>query len=78
MIEAREECVHHWIIEIPNGALSKGACKLCGSERLYYNSLEYMWEVMKALPSSGNPSKWRLENTQKWVAKQDSDRLARD
>ena len=39
-------CVHHWVIEMPQGPTSEGRCKLCGAERAdfrnwvddYYNS----------------------------------------
>lgn len=39
-------CVHHWVIEMPQGPTSEGRCKLCGAERTdfrnwvddYYNS----------------------------------------
>jgi len=30
-------CTHHWIIETPNGPISKGVCKLCGEEREFSN-----------------------------------------
>jgi hypothetical protein len=30
-------CRHHWIIETPNGPVSKGVCKLCGEERDFEN-----------------------------------------
>jgi hypothetical protein len=26
-------CVHHWILDAPNGATVKGICKKCGAER---------------------------------------------
>ena len=34
-------CVHHWVIEPPNGAVSKGRCKACGEEKEFRNSFEY-------------------------------------
>ena len=30
-------CRHHWIIETPNGPVSKGICKLCGEKRDFEN-----------------------------------------
>ncbi|KKL83729.1 hypothetical protein LCGC14_1971880, partial [marine sediment metagenome] len=30
-------CVHHDIIEVPNGPISIGTCKKCGREREYEN-----------------------------------------
>ena len=38
-------CRHHWLIETPRGATSKGRCKRCGSEREFRNSADgYLWE----------------------------------
>lgn len=31
------ECIHHWIIEMPDGPVSIGTCKKCGREREYEN-----------------------------------------
>lgn len=36
-----EECLHHWVIETPNGAFSAGHCKRCGAERRFRNSSEF-------------------------------------
>ncbi|MDP6668181.1 MAG: hypothetical protein QF357_12435 [Dehalococcoidia bacterium] len=36
-----DECVHHWVIDPPNGAVSQGRCKACGEEREFRNSFEY-------------------------------------
>ena len=33
-------CVHHWVIETPNGPTSRGVCKKCGWERNYANYTE--------------------------------------
>lgn len=35
------DCVHHWVIDPPNGAVSKGRCKACGEEKEFRNSFEY-------------------------------------
>lgn len=38
-------CRHHWVIETPNGAVSRGRCKRCGSENEFRNSSEdLMWD----------------------------------
>ena len=34
-------CVHHWLIEPPNGAVSEGHCKACGEKKEFRNSFEY-------------------------------------
>ena len=33
-------CQHYFIIETPNGRMSKGKCKYCGLKRNFHNSLE--------------------------------------
>ncbi len=39
------QCRHHWVIESPHGAVSKGVCKLCKAEREFPNSAQdYLWE----------------------------------
>ncbi len=35
------QCAHHWIIETPDGPVSKGVCRLCGEEREFTNSTEF-------------------------------------
>lgn len=38
-------CVHHWIIDAPNGRESVGSCKHCGVTKGFSNSTEsVMWE----------------------------------
>ena len=34
-------CVHHWVIDPPNGAVSQGSCKVCGDKKEFRNSFEY-------------------------------------
>ncbi len=36
------QCAHHWIIETADGPVSKGACRLCGEEREFSNSVQFM------------------------------------
>jgi len=43
-------CVHHWIIDAPNGRESTGVCKHCGAEKGFSNSTEsVMWEQTNTL-----------------------------
>ncbi len=38
-------CQHHWLIESPSGATSRGRCKRCGEERDFRNSAsDHLWE----------------------------------
>ncbi len=34
-------CVHHWVIESPEGPISRGMCKFCGAEDLFQNYIPY-------------------------------------
>jgi hypothetical protein len=48
-VEAKERqartCQHHWLIETPQGAVSRGRCKHCGEERDFRNSAtDHLWE----------------------------------
>ena len=38
-IDNGETC--HWVIEPPNGPVSMGKCKKCGTEKEFKNSFEY-------------------------------------
>ena len=36
---------HHWVIATPDGAMSRGVCKICGLEKEFPNSAEDgLWE----------------------------------
>lgn len=35
-----ECCQHYWVIETPNGSVSRGVCKFCKEERHFNNSAE--------------------------------------
>jgi hypothetical protein len=36
----RQRCIHHWVIEMPAGATSRGRCKRCGRVRRFRNTAE--------------------------------------
>ena len=38
-IDNEETC--HWVIEPPNGPVSMGKCKKCGTQKEFKNSFEY-------------------------------------
>jgi hypothetical protein len=43
-------CVHHWIIDAPNGRESVGSCNYCGVTKSFSNSTEsVMWEQTNTL-----------------------------
>lgn len=43
--DATADCRHHWVIESPAGATSRGTCKRCGAEREFYNAVaDFPWE----------------------------------
>lgn len=41
----KASCIHHWLIDSPNGRESRGFCKHCGKTKEFVNSTEsVMWE----------------------------------
>ena len=66
-------CRHHWLIESPHGALSKGRCKLCGEERQFRNSAsDYIWDDDSSSGYSGwggaRPAVARIDDDEMTVA----------
>ena len=64
-------CQHHWLIESPNGPVSKGVCRLCGAEREFQNYTEfssfggvYIERYAKGshLPSDKEQIRWNAED----------------
>lgn len=56
-------CVHRWVIETPNGAMSRGVCRTCGAEKEFPNSAEDgLWE--REVPQSRwtGRSDWKPSN----------------
>ncbi len=50
-VVAGPTCAHHWVIASPDGEMSVGKCKVCGSEKEFPNSAEdYLWE--RSVPQS--------------------------
>lgn len=44
------QCVHHWIVAtVPDGDMLTGACRRCGSQRLFPAALNYR----RGLPVKG-------------------------
>ena len=55
--EAENGCTHHWVIEPPNGSVSRGKCKHCGESEEFRNSFEYSsWYGTKS-PSAANKAR---------------------
>jgi len=49
-------CQHHWIIDSPHGATSRGRCKVCGTTKRFPNAAE------DALWASGGSTLGRWAN----------------
>ena len=48
---AEDKCRHYWLIETPQGHISRGVCKLCGVEKDFYNSVRHLLDdVQNARP----------------------------
>jgi hypothetical protein len=53
-------CRHHWIIESPHGAVSRGICKLCSTVREFHNTTgDHYWEG----DSISDLSRWGRRST---------------
>jgi hypothetical protein len=67
-------CQHHWKIDSPRGALSKGTCKRCGEEREFRNSTtDYVWDA----DSGQGYSPWRgIRGAPKTASTADDDMAA--
>jgi hypothetical protein len=47
--QAEGDCVHYWVIDPPEGPISKGVCKICGDEKEFKNYVPYSpWEKESA------------------------------
>ena len=54
----QKKCVHHWIIEAPEGRTSFGKCRFCGMVKEFFNDLSDPFLLDNAA-SSGD----KFENT---------------
>lgn len=58
------QCVHHWVIESPNGRESVGVCRHCQKERTFQNSNEQvMWEQTNTIRNTNSLRVRRPEPT---------------
>jgi len=63
-------CQHHWLIESPHGATSRGRCKRCGEEREFRNSAtDHLWED----ESGSGYNAWRGARSAKKAVTEDDD-----
>lgn len=52
----KQGCRHHWVIDTPEGPVSRGTCKLCGAEKEFKNILDVglpLWEKDPQLQEVG-------------------------
>ena len=52
----KKACAHHWVIESPEKATSKGVCKLCGQVKIFENIIEEL------VPGRENKDSLNLDN----------------
>lgn len=52
--ESRRECVHHWLIEPPEGPVSTGVCRKCGARQEFENFSPYSTWDNETTASSGH------------------------
>ena len=39
------KCPHHWMIEVPDGPTSGGACRDCGATKTFTNIPNGLWDM---------------------------------
>lgn len=69
--QTEQTCRHHWVIETPHGATSRGVCKHCGAVKRFPNAAEdYLWEREAPGPGRwsrgagyGSPAEIRLSDS---------------
>ena len=55
-LDALMPCPHHWVIDRPNGPVSRGVCKLCQEVREFENSINAnKWMPAKPRTSDERP-----------------------
>ncbi len=60
-IDNGETC--HWVIEPPNGPVSMGKCKKCGTQKEFKNSFEYnTWHGERPSKDKDNSKKNESED----------------
>ena len=63
------DCMHHWMIESPNGPVSMGTCKICGETAEFKNSIQGSgWD--RESPQSKRARQARNEQQQQSRAQQ--------
>ena len=55
-------CQHHWVVEAPAGAESRGICRKCGAIKGFRNATEdFVWQEER----SADLAYWSLSNVPK-------------
>ena len=65
---AKQTCIHHWIIEPPDGLESPGKCQLCGQERTFknhftitdWNGPDSSGAMASVAPMSAGTDEWKI------------------
>ncbi len=58
-------CQHHWVVEAPAGAESRGVCQKCGASKGFRNATQdFVWEEER----SADLAYWSLNSVPKVLA----------
>lgn len=60
------KCIHHWVIETPNGPVNMGVCKKCGEEK-GFPVIDSVFDGYK-----GRSGKFSFERPKGFFAKQNT------
>ena len=53
---AESHCIHHWLIETPDGPVSKGICKYCKAEKYFNNELHDKYSAERQVRAVARPA----------------------
>jgi hypothetical protein len=72
---AGSACIHHWIIETPDGPVSRGVCKHCKAEKYFDNVLQdkYSSESTPRAVVRTGPAGKKDDPEEEWIEDADED-----
>ena len=62
----KTDCVHHWLIDTPNGPVSDGLCIKCGEEREFANWQPGTFHLDETEERAGHHNYRTPVNDQSW------------
>lgn len=67
LAKEHKQCVHHWIIESPDGPTSKGRCRHCGIVAEFSNDLQVHLSNTESSATDDNNRKTEAGDTDDFI-----------